>query len=322
MRRVTIDNLVYKICKSSNIATFINIYGGYSNPILKLPESINHDGVEYILKYIDLCSETNIVKKLIIPDTVERIKGTLTYLKNLRCVVFGKKIREVPDHCFKYLNTLEQVIFNDKIEVIGARAFFDCTHLKGIKLPKNIKSIGYDAFWNCKKLDKIIFPKTVELIGLNAFSRCSNLVNNIYFEGPIPIIALNTLPRSKSKFNFINVKPEYLEGFISHKKLSKKYMITDLETMDQYSSLAINKELGKVVPNLDVEGNNTYSGDIIIPRYYPIINDKEVEYVKITEIDPFAFIDCPNLNTIELRKGLDYLQDDFFVESHIKLIVR
>ena len=319
---VTIDNLVYSINKRSKIATFINIYGGYSNPILQLPESINHDGVEYVLKCIDLCSYINIVKKLIIPDTVEKIKGTLSYLSNLRCVVFGKKIKEVPDYCFKYLDTLEQVIFNDSIEIIGTRAFFGCTYLKGIKLPKKLKSIGYDAFWNCNKLDKIVFPKTVELIGLTAFSKCSKLVNNIYFEGPIPILTLNSLPRSKSKLNFINVKPEYLEGFISNKKFSKKYMITDLETMDQYFSLAINKELGKVVPNLDVEGNNTYSGDIIIPRYYPIINDKEVEYVKITEIDPFSFVDCPNLNTIELRKELDYLQDDFFIESHIKLIVR
>ena len=321
--RVTIDNLVYKIHEKSSTATFIStLHGSYFDSILKLPESINYDGVNYILKYIDLYLENNIIKKLIIPDTVEEIKGVLSYFRSLRCVVFGKKIKEVPDHCFKGLDTLEQVIFNDRIEIIGDRAFFGCTYLKGIKLPKKLKSIGFDAFWNCKKLDKIVFPKTVELIKLNAFSRCSKMVNNIYFEGPVPIIKLNTLPRSKSKLNFINVKPEYLEGFISHKKLSKKYMITDLETINQYSSLAIDKESGKVIPNLDVEGNNTYSGDIVIPRYYPIINNKEVEYVKITKIDPFAFVDCPNLNTIELRKGLDYLQDDFFIESHIKLIVR
>ncbi len=99
-------------------------------------------------------------------------------------VIFGEKVREIPDNLFycyatynDYNPRLIGVTFveNSVCETIGRYAFAHCFKLTSIAIPKTVRSIKEAAFYNCSGLSSIILPDGLDTISNHMFYGCSKL---------------------------------------------------------------------------------------------------------------------------------------------------
>ena len=92
-----------------------------------------------------------------------------------KSVVFGNKVKTVPNYLCACMEGLTDVTFSNSILNIGERAFLDCISLSSITIPDNVTNIGAYAFYNCTALTSITIGASVSEIGNYAFNGCSSL---------------------------------------------------------------------------------------------------------------------------------------------------
>ncbi|MDY2628249.1 MAG: leucine-rich repeat domain-containing protein [Lachnospiraceae bacterium] len=146
------------------------------------------------------------LKEIIVPDRVEKVmgsafqdcekleravigngaifsseEGTISNIfdgcTNLRSVVIGNSVTEIPNSMFSNLKYLTDVQLGSGIKTIGKNAFYNCTALPEIVVPGNVETIGESAFYNCSSLTKVTLPDSLKTIGKNAFWMCTELTN-------------------------------------------------------------------------------------------------------------------------------------------------
>ncbi len=119
----TVKRLGYDFPEEDDDAEFYsNIFG------VVVEQAHNLDGYSGVLKNL---------KKLTIPDTVERIEPT----------------------CFSGVAYVKTIKLPPNVKKIYRETFYGCYNLKKIVLPKNVKSIEVEAFEDCPKLEKIVISK-------------------------------------------------------------------------------------------------------------------------------------------------------------------
>ena len=125
----------------------------------------------------------NSLTKIIIPDTVTKItsldwvsEATLGNCANLKTVVFGKKITNIPSGVCRANPKLTSVTFKSaKAEEVGDHAFDGCTSLKSITLPAYTGKLGTRAFKDCTSLTTIKLNEGLSEIGSWCFEGCTSL---------------------------------------------------------------------------------------------------------------------------------------------------
>lgn len=105
---------------------------------------------EYVIIKDELCGYNGDGNKVVIPDQVKIIGGTV-FTKN-------KKIKDV--------------FIPDSVEKIGREAFKCCANLQRIRLPYKIGKVESAMFWDCKALEEVEIPEGITLIEENAFRHC------------------------------------------------------------------------------------------------------------------------------------------------------
>jgi carbonic anhydrase/acetyltransferase-like protein (isoleucine patch superfamily) len=95
------------------------------------------------------------IKKVIIPEGVERINASMFFM----------------------CQALETIELPSSIKIIDDFAFYGCEKLKEIQLQKlvNLEIIGKSAFEGCQKLNEIIIPSSIHTIKPAAFLGCSEI---------------------------------------------------------------------------------------------------------------------------------------------------
>lgn len=158
---------------------------------ITLPNSLNEIGEEAFRK-------TGITE-LTIPESVTSIgygafmkcnKLTTLYYEAIDCaqfdysisdctsltsVIFGNKVRTIPDYFLGGCNKITEVNLPSTINYIGHSAFAS-TGITEITIPDSVKEICRYSFGNCKKLETLIF-NAKNCTGNDAFVDCASLKN-------------------------------------------------------------------------------------------------------------------------------------------------
>jgi len=115
---------------------------------------------------VDAFSRNNNLEKVIMPDTVTKIKSSAFILcKNLKTVKFSKNIASIEDSAFYGCKDLTELVFPVKVKEIDDCAFELCTGLKKVVFNNGLKKVGSYAFNYCPQLKSVEIPASVTEIG-------------------------------------------------------------------------------------------------------------------------------------------------------------
>ena len=92
-----------------------------------------------------------------------------------KSVVFGNKVKTIPNYLCAYMGGLTDITFSNSIINIGKYAFTGCISLSSITLPNSVTHIGAHAFGNCTALTSITIGANISEIGDYACYGCSSL---------------------------------------------------------------------------------------------------------------------------------------------------
>ena len=119
-----------------------------------IPEGVEEIDIE---AFVD-CQLTSIK----LPDSLKNIgMGAFMRCRNLRSVVFGTGITEIPSYIFESCVNLEKVVLPSNLEKIYDGAFQN-TNLSSIQLKEGLKEIGYRAF-SGTPMQEIVIPSTASI---------------------------------------------------------------------------------------------------------------------------------------------------------------
>ena len=145
------------------------------NDIVVHPEV---DGIEYVLEDGEYIAR-GFAKDAVIPEVLEipaEVMGRpVTIIESLGTNDIVKKVI-LPDsvkklyYAFAGFSALTEVEFGDGLEEIGSGSFSGCESLKKINIPDSVKIIGQHAFFNCFSLSKVTLHESLEEISGEAFS--------------------------------------------------------------------------------------------------------------------------------------------------------
>lgn len=306
------------IDEDQNIASIINMVPKKGEIIdeFTIPKKLGKYTITNINRYFHSFDDRNInVKKLIIPDTVKRIYNQcFRNCSILEVLVIDSSLEYLGELCFYGCNHLREVIFNRPCPSLTMHnGCFAYSPIEKIILPKKLLEIRRDVFRACD-INKITIPENTRLYGSSLIG-CPRL-RDIYFLGDVPPnITRNSI--SRSKYLKLHVKSKYYENFRKLEQLKrseKSFEIYDINTKFNEDPVGVYIDY-----KLDEEGNNSYEGDIVIPERIPI---NHTSY-KVLGIEPFAFANCKNLNSVTIPKNLDIKSDEeifIFIGSDCEII--
>ncbi len=118
--------------------------------------------------------QNTLIKKLVLPDTLELIeKEAFDNCTKLQSVHFGSGLKEIQTGAFCSCSAIKEITLPASIRSLGAEAFGNCSALEKVTLPEGLCEIGEWAFWDCEKITELSFPQTLERVGREAFQGTS-----------------------------------------------------------------------------------------------------------------------------------------------------
>lgn len=198
-----------------------------------------------------------------------------------------------PSTCEGKIMIPTKVRHNDIIYTIigvGPKAFSGADKLTGIVLPESIKEIGDFAFEGCASLEKIIFPSNPIKFGQGTFFKCDKLRDIILGENWTEINLQRFRWSDSLRVITIPAKIERIRNFKSLKNLEEINIDSNNTKYTSIEGILFDKTT-KIL--------------YACPRAY---NKKIVTVPEGTEkIINGAFIDCKNIETIDLPHSIRYI---------------
>ena len=276
--------------RCASIGNFYYSYKKYLNDNFALENCDNlkrlifEDGVESInLEFLN--SMRNLVEEVIIPESVEELKG----------------------FSFENFKKLKTVVLPDGMEKIGGNAFYGCNNLKNIRLPKNLKIIPQHCFYGCSSLESIEIPDGVEKIEESAFGYCGSL-KNVKIPESVNCIGDSAFSHCGS-LTEISL-PRYLEYIASNLFLSCENLeFLKLPEMIKDEEITASSELmfSKATMGISAFQDCTKLKSVILPS-------------NMQTICLNMFKDCENLENIILPSGIRKIEQGAFYGAGIKSI--
>lgn len=129
-------------------------------------------------------------KTVIIPDIVTEISNSAFVRTDIKSVIMGKGIKEIPAACFYGCTKLESVRLGENVDTISNRAFKNCKRLSKVEFSSKLTTILSEAFLNTD-MKQVRLDSQVKYIGKAAFDTKSTkyldlsktLINEIYIQG-------------------------------------------------------------------------------------------------------------------------------------------
>lgn len=132
-----------------------------------IPSTVDYNGITYRVTSIgdyafattdNRCKETNFLKGVVIPETVERIgAGAFINCKSLTDISLPNSVSTIDNNSFRGCG-LDNILLPQSVSSIGGRAFDDCPMLS-MTIPNNVSFIGPNAFPSTLK-ELIMLPFT------------------------------------------------------------------------------------------------------------------------------------------------------------------
>lgn len=165
----------------------------------------------------------------------------------------------------KYVGTAITVSIPDTVKVIGEEAFLDNAAVYSVIIPDSVEEISYAAFSGCSNLTSIKIPDSVETIGTAAFCNCTSL-NDVTVGKGLRKLGTGVFTGCT---NLSDVKLQ------TSRFICDNGVIMDDEKDKLYQVLPGKKDAAYSMPN------------------------------SITQIAPYAFYGCSNLNSVTLSPNLE-----------------
>ena len=243
----------------------------------------------------------------------------------LTAVTVPGSVTSFGDHVFENCTALETAALGEGLTALPSQTFYDCTALRQVTLPATLRTIGDRAFTHASSLQSITLPKGLKKIGdsafeesalqsvdtdaaeigAGAFSGCTSLSSLTLREGvqkigadaftgaPLPTAALPASLTSLGTGAF----PRTFDGEPKDSAL-QSYTVADGSTaFTAADGVLYNKDQTTLlaVP----AGWSSSSGVFAVPD-------------TVTEIAPYAFADCQQVQQIVLPAGLTTLGEGAF----------
>ena len=202
---------------------------------------------------------------------------------------------------------IQEVVIGNGVTSIGNDAFYGCTKLETVDLSNatSLEKIGQYAFALCKSLSEITIPAKVERIGEYAFYDCYDYNNH---SGGLKTVTFAENSRLTTIEEHAFYKCRYLE------KIEIPASVTSIGGY-AFNSCANLKELA-FAPNSQLKSIGEYAfGAVSTDTVSPAYTSVQIP-ASVTEIGQNAFYHCTELKTVEFEEGsqLKALGDGVFVD--------
>ena len=231
-------------------------------------------------------------RKIYVPyNSVDAYKSSENWSRYASDIVgydfeIGEVVETKPNNEIWYTSTDGNIVTPYATDVFSANIVSN-TYENGvgiIKFDAPITSIGEDAFYKCKSLASVTIPEGVTWIGARIFKSCSNL-------------ASVTIPNSLTWIG--------ADAFYGCSSLTSVYISDIVAWCYRYYQSSSSNPL-YYAHNLYL--NNKLVTDLIIPD-------------SATAISQYAFINCNNLTSITIGKGVGSIETAAFAYCTGKLII-
>ena len=312
---------------------------------LTIPESVKILGKDIL--YCSEITETVYFNAAEVSDNIQyqgkpdsNAKSTFGETSNVKKIVFGEKVKNIPSYfCYKS-KSLEEIVFSDSVERIGAYAFRECTGITSLDLPQNLKSVNGQAFYGCDSLTEVTINENLESFYANDFTGC-NEIKTINFNSSrcefkkldatktdgIYYSPFYGLPNLKTINIGENIKelPAYLFcGIETIDEIVLPSTVTDvgvgafafssitnfkgsdnLESIEESAFYGCkNLESADIGNNIMLIGAGAFTGcDKLTEIYIPDT---------VTNIEMDAFKNCSALHTVRMSPNVDYIPREAF----------
>lgn len=146
-------------------------YTGNSSEVI-IPDDVNIIGSDTFYNYNSSANSHFVfIKKIIIPDSVEKIEEeAFLFLKELEAVRLpnNEKFVIIEDGTFNYCESLKTITIPSSVKIIGASAFSG-TGLTHVDLPDSVQEIGDHSFYSCDNLRYVSIGNSCNKIYYNIF---------------------------------------------------------------------------------------------------------------------------------------------------------
>ena len=286
------------------------------------------------------------IDKLVLPDTLTKIKKYTFAGCDLKSIVVSSSVTEINGRVFANCSDLEEIIVDqnnikydsrhncnaiietesntlvngckntlipNSVTFIGDGAFYECQALTDIEIPNSITKIDYAAFFGCVGLVNLSIPNSVVDIKQCAFEDCKSLENVIIEDGDSTLkIEYNRYNNSYSgsvgegAFYDCPLKTLYLGRNVSS-SYGRQHGYTAFANKTELTSLTIGNQVTKI--EADAFHGCTNLTSVIFPQ-------------NLDEICSGAFYDCRLTGCITIPKSLTKIgayafSDCHFSEFHI-----
>ncbi len=208
---------------------------------------------------------------------------------------------------YKFKGTMPtdtSIIIRNGIVSISPEAFYYNKRLIGIIFPASLKSIGGSAFRGCSGLTSVVLPDSITSIDGYAFSSCTGLSTVTCLATTPPAMDYDVFSNSTYSSATLRVPMTSVSAYKATKewkRFTNVVGIINIGDIIEVDSIYYQINEGNVVTVVSRgEGNNPYSGDIVIPDY---IDYDGVRYI-VTSISEQAFQDCDELTSISMCNSL------------------
>ena len=143
------------------------------------------DSVLYVtegMPYMDSHKNQTDFTKVVIPESVEVIKGSVLYGTSIQEVTIPSNVKRIDNLAFHSCAKLESVIIPNSVKKIGDASFQNCTSLTSAEIGSGLREINYRLFKG-SGLTEITIPSTVKVVGKEAFADCQNLKKVVIEDG-------------------------------------------------------------------------------------------------------------------------------------------
>ena len=202
-------------------------------------------------------------------------------------------------------SSIKKVVIGDRVTTIGDHAFSEFYDLSEITIPENITSIGRFAFAWCKSLREITIPAKVERIGECAFHQCYDYT---HYSGGLKTVTFAENSRLTTIEEHAFYKCMYLE------KIEIPASVTSIGGY-AFNSCEDLKELA-FAPNSQLKSIGEYAfGAVSTDTVSPAYTSVQIP-ASVSEIGEGAFYHCLELKTVVFEEGsqLKALGDSVFVD--------